>query len=109
MSELEVEAFVTKLAATWAAGDSEAFRDLWHADGVLHHVLLDREAAGAELPDLHRLQLAAAPDLRWTMIDWTWRRSGRRGISQQLDDCNGQAIRVARCRRSSTRGRQDHG
>lgn len=73
MTEQEVEQFVTKLQAVWTAGDSERFCEVWHADGVLHHVLLDRKVAGYELPDLHRLQLAGAPDLCWTMTDWTWR------------------------------------
>ena len=73
MTEAEVEQFVTGLAAVWAAGDSEGFREVWHPDGVLHHVLLDREVAGHEIPRLHRMQIAGAPDLRWTMTDWTWR------------------------------------
>lgn len=73
MTEHEVQQFVAKLQAVWTAGDSERFSEVWHADGVLHHVLLDREVAGRELPDLHRLQLAGAADLCWTMTDWTWR------------------------------------
>jgi ketosteroid isomerase-like protein len=71
--ENEIEAFVARMAAAWATGDSEAFRDLWHPDGVLYHPLLDRVVAGHELSSLHRAQLAAAPDLAWTLLNWTSR------------------------------------
>jgi uncharacterized protein (TIGR02246 family) len=35
MTDAEVETFVTKFAAAWAARDGEKFLELWHPDGVL--------------------------------------------------------------------------
>ena len=73
MSETEVQEFVTKFAATWAAREGAAFTALWHADGVLHTPLLDRPLAGSEIARLNDVQVQVAPDLVWQLLDWTWR------------------------------------
>lgn len=35
MTENDVQEFVTRFAAAWAARDGEAFLALWHPDGLL--------------------------------------------------------------------------
>ena len=55
MTEQDVQDFVTRFAAAWAARDGEAFLALWHADGVLHSPLYDRPVAGKELGRLTEL------------------------------------------------------
>jgi len=69
----EVQDFVTRFAAAWAARDGNAFLDLWHPDGMLHTPLVNRPVAGSELPRLLEVQTAAAPDFVWQLLDWTWR------------------------------------
>jgi hypothetical protein len=69
----EVQDFVTRFAAAWAARDGNAFVDLWHPDGMLHTPLVNRPVAGSELPRLLEVQTAAAPDFVWQLLDWTWR------------------------------------
>ena len=73
MSEADIQDFVTKFAAAWAGGQSEAFLALWHPDGVLHYPLVDRPIAGRELGRLVEAQKEAAPDLVWQLLDWTAR------------------------------------
>jgi ketosteroid isomerase-like protein len=73
MTDEEVQDFVTRFAAAWAARDGNAFLDLWHPDGMLHTPLVNRPVAGSELPRLLEVQTAAAPDFVWQLLDWTWR------------------------------------
>jgi ketosteroid isomerase-like protein len=73
MSDAEVQEFVTKFAAAWAARDGAAFLALWHADGILNTPLFDRLIAGRELGRLNEMQKEAAPDHVWQLIDWTHR------------------------------------
>jgi ketosteroid isomerase-like protein len=73
MTDEEVQDFVTRFAAAWAARDGNAFLDLWHPDGMLHTPLANRPVAGSELPRLLEVQTAAAPDFVWQLLDWTWR------------------------------------
>lgn len=73
MTDADVQDFVTRLAAAWAAGDSEAFLALWHPDGVLHSPFYDRKLAGAEIGHLNNMQRQQAPDLVWQLLDWTAR------------------------------------
>ena len=73
MTDEEVQNFVTRFAAAWAARDGNAFLDLWHPDGVLHTPLVNRPVAGSELPRLLEVQTAAAPDFVWQLLDWTSR------------------------------------
>src|SRR5215469_6561450 len=56
MTDEEIQEFVTKFAAAWAARDSEAFLALWHPDGVLFYPLANRPIAGNELGRLNELQ-----------------------------------------------------
>ena len=49
MTDIDIQTFVTRFAAAWAARDGEAFLALWHPDGVLHSPLYDRPVLGKEL------------------------------------------------------------
>jgi ketosteroid isomerase-like protein len=73
MTEADVQEFVTRFAAAWAARDGEAFLAAWHADGVLHSPLFARPIAGAELARVNDVQKELAPDLVWQLLDWAWR------------------------------------
>ena len=73
MTDQEVQDFVTRFAAAWAARDGNAFLELWHPDGMLHTPLVNRPVAGSELPRLLEVQTAAAPDFVWQLLDWTSR------------------------------------
>ena len=56
MTDADIQDFVTKFAAAWAARDGEAFLALWHPDGVLHSPLYDRPVAGKELGRLTEME-----------------------------------------------------
>jgi ketosteroid isomerase-like protein len=73
MTDEEVQNFVTRFAAAWAARDGNAFLELGHPDGMLHTPLVNRPVAGSELPRLLEVQTAAAPDFVWQLLDWTSR------------------------------------
>jgi ketosteroid isomerase-like protein len=73
MTDEEVQEFVTRFAAAWAARDGNAFLDLWHPDGTLHTPLVNRPVKGSELARLLEVQTAAAPDFVWQLLDWTSR------------------------------------
>jgi hypothetical protein len=73
MSDEEVQDFVTRFAAAWAARDGNAFLNLWHPDGMLYTPLVDRPVAGNELARLMEVQTTAAPDFVWQLLDWTSR------------------------------------
>jgi ketosteroid isomerase-like protein len=73
MTDAEIQDFITRFAAAWAARDGALFRALWHEDGVLHYPLTDRPLAGAEIERLNAAQREAAPDLVWQLLDWTAR------------------------------------
>jgi hypothetical protein len=73
MSDEEVQDFVTRFAAAWAARDGNAFLNLWHPDGMLYTPLVDRPVKGNELARLMEVQTTAAPDFVWQLLDWTSR------------------------------------
>jgi ketosteroid isomerase-like protein len=73
MTDSDVQNFVTRFAAAWAARDGDAFAALWHPEGVLHYPLVDRPLAGSEIRRLNDVQRQAAPDLVWQLLDWTSR------------------------------------
>lgn len=73
MTSDEVQEFVARFAAAWAARDGEAFLALWHPDGVLHSPLYDRPVAGKELGRLTEIVKERAPDSVWQLLDWTAR------------------------------------
>jgi ketosteroid isomerase-like protein len=73
MNDEDLQDFVTRFAAAWAARDGNAFLELWHADGILHTPLVNRPIRGSELPKLMELQIASAPDFVWQLLDWTSR------------------------------------
>lgn len=73
MTDEDVQDFVTRFAAAWAERDGEAFLALWHPDGMLHTPLVDRPIAGREFGRLNDIQIEAAPDLVWQLLDWTRR------------------------------------
>src|SRR3546814_5427901 len=73
MTDADAQDFVVRLAAIWAAGNSDAFLTLWHQDCILHTPILEQPLPGRDLPRLHRAQMAATPDLVWQLLDWSWR------------------------------------
>src|SRR3979490_2989843 len=73
MTGAEIQEFVTRFAAAWAARDGNAFLELWHPEGLLHTPLVNRPVAGSELGRLLEVQTAAAPDFVWQLLDWTSR------------------------------------
>jgi ketosteroid isomerase-like protein len=73
MTDAEVQEFVTRFAAAWAARDGNAFMELWHPDGVLDTPLVNRRVKGSELGRLMEVQTSAAPDFVWQLLDWTSR------------------------------------
>jgi ketosteroid isomerase-like protein len=73
MTDIEIQDFVTRFAAAWAARDGEAFLALWHPEGWLHSPLYDRPVAGRELGHLTEMVRERAPDSVWQLLDWTAR------------------------------------
>jgi ketosteroid isomerase-like protein len=73
MTDAELQEFVTRFAAAWAARDGNAFLDLWHPEGSLNTPLVNRTIKGSELHQLMEVQKAAAPDFVWQLLDWTSR------------------------------------
>ncbi|MES2071274.1 MAG: nuclear transport factor 2 family protein [Pseudomonadota bacterium] len=73
MNDIEIQDFVSRFAAAWAARDGDAFLALWHADGLLHTPLVNRPIKGSELGKLNAFQKEAAPDLVWQLLDWSAR------------------------------------
>ena len=73
MTDDEVQDFVTRFAAAWAARDGDAFLALWHPDGTLSTPMVGRPVKGSELASLLEVQKAAAPDFVWQLLDWTSR------------------------------------
>ena len=73
MTDIEIQDFVTRFAAAWAARDGEAFLALWHPEGWLHSPLYDRPVAGRELGRLTEMVRERAPDSVWQLLDWTAR------------------------------------
>jgi limonene-1,2-epoxide hydrolase len=73
MTDAEVQEFVTRFAAAWAARDGKAFLDLWHPRGLAAYAAGERRVAGSELGRLLEVQTAAAPDFVWQLLDWTSR------------------------------------
>ena len=63
MTESEIQCFLTKFTAAWAARDGEALLALWHADGVRHYALDDCPLSGKELGRLDEAQRQFVPDL----------------------------------------------
>jgi ketosteroid isomerase-like protein len=70
MTDTDVQDFVTRFAAAWAAREGDAFLALWHADGLLHYPLTNRVLMGSELGRLNDIQKHQAPDLVWQLLDW---------------------------------------
>jgi ketosteroid isomerase-like protein len=73
MTDADVQDFITRFAAAWAARDGDAFLALWHADGTLHYPMTNRVLNGSELGRLNDIQKQQAPDLVWQLLDWTSR------------------------------------
>jgi ketosteroid isomerase-like protein len=73
MTDAEVQEFVTRFAAAWAARDGNAFLELWHPEGLLDTPLVNRPVKGSELGRLMEVQKSAAPDFVWQLLDWTSR------------------------------------
>ena len=80
MNDMDIQDFVTRFAAAWAARDGEAFLVLWHPDGVLHSPLYNRPVAGKEFGRLTELvrESGARSRLAAARLDGARRRRGRR-------------------------------
>ena len=70
MTDMEIESFVIRFAAAWAARDGDAFLELWHPEGRLYTPLVARPVMGSELKLLVDAQVQAAPDFVWQLIGW---------------------------------------
>ncbi len=108
MTDAEIQEFVTRFAAAWAARDGKAFLDLWHPEGSLHTPLVGRRVAGNELDRLMEVQIAAAPDFVWQLLDWTSRGDVVIIEWQTTRNVGGMQIRMARRRQVPDQERQDH-
>jgi hypothetical protein len=73
MTDIDIQDFVSRFAAAWAAGDPEAFLALWHPNGILRSPLYDRPVLGKELGRLTEIVKERAPDSVWQLLDWTAR------------------------------------
>ena len=73
MTEVEKQTFVDQFAAAWAARNGDAFLALWHPDGQLHYPFANRVLEGSEIGKLNNLTKTRAPQLTWTLLDWTSR------------------------------------
>ena len=73
MSDSEIQNFVDRFAAAWAARDGDAFLALWHKEGKLYYPFADRVIAGSEIGKLNDLTKAQAPALTWRLVDWAAR------------------------------------
>ena len=73
MTEIEAQTFVDNFAAAWAARSADAFLALWHPDGQLHYPFANRVLEGSEIGKLNDLTKTRAPQLTWTLLDWTSR------------------------------------
>jgi hypothetical protein len=73
MTTLNVEDFVNRFAAAWAARDAGAFLALWHPEGKLHYPFASRVISGREIGKLNDLTKTNAPDLTWNLVGWTSR------------------------------------
>ena len=51
MTDAEIQDFVTRFAAAWAARDGKAFLDLWHPEGALYTPLVNNKSS---LPSMAR-------------------------------------------------------
>jgi ketosteroid isomerase-like protein len=87
MTDADVEAFVLKFAAAWAARDGDQFLALWHPDGILRTPFVGRPIAGSELGKLTEVQAQKSGTV-WQLIDWAsrgdvvvveWQNSGFAG------------------------------
>ena len=108
MTDAEVQEFVTRFAAAWAARDGNAFMELWHPEGLLDTPLVNRRVKGSELGRLMEVQTAAAPDFVWQLLDWTSRGDVVIIEWQTTRNVGGVALRMARRRQVPHQGRQDH-
>jgi len=73
MTDDEVQDFVTRFAAAWAARDGNAFLALWPPAGTLNTPMVGRPVKGSELASLLEVQKSAAPDFVWQLLDWARR------------------------------------
>lgn len=73
MTEDEVRTFVDKFQRAWSSRRDEDFVAIWHPDGRLVYPFASRVIRGDELPLLNGITKQNAPDLKWKMLDWTWR------------------------------------
>jgi hypothetical protein len=73
MTEAEIQDFVVRFAAAWAARDGTAFRALWHDTGVMIAPWYGRDVSGEEWDRVNDALKEQAPDLVWQLLDWSCR------------------------------------
>ena len=108
MTDAEIQEFVTRFAAAWAARDGNAFLDLWHPEGLLHTPLVGRTRQGQRARPPDGGADAAAPDFVWQLLDWTSRGDVVIIEWQTTRNVNGVQVRLARRRQIPHQARQDH-
>jgi hypothetical protein len=73
MTEAEVLQFVKRFEQAWSSRRDEDFVAIWHPDGELVYPFASRVIRGNELPLLNAITKQNTPNLKWRMIDWTYR------------------------------------
>ena len=80
MTDAEIQDFVTRFAAAWAARDGKAFVDLWHPEGLLQTPMVGRTVRGSELDRLMEVQKTGGAGFRLAIagLDLARRRGDHR-------------------------------
>jgi hypothetical protein len=73
MTEDDIRQFVDKFQRAWSSRRDEDFVAIWHPDGRLVYPFASRVIRGDELPLLNAITKQNAPELKWKLLDWTWR------------------------------------
>ena len=107
MTDAEIQDFVTRFAAAWAARDGNAFLDLWHPEGMLHTPLVGRTGQGkrAQSPDGGADRGGAGFRLAIAGLDLARRRRDHRVADHAQRQRH--AVRLARRRQIPHQGRQE--
>src|SRR5262245_59301618 len=85
MTNDELTDFIGRYTAAWASREPGIMRNLWHADGVLHHPTI-RTPVGRELVVANNDRTKEIPGFEWKLESWAangdtvfvqWRTTGR--------------------------------
>mgnify|MGYP005989730641 CR=1 FL=1 len=75
MTEADIQTFVTRFEQAWSSRRDEDFVAIWHPDDRLVYPFASRVIRGDELPLLNAITKQNAPDLKWKLVDWTYRKN----------------------------------